>query len=344
MKNNIFLIVISLLSFISCQRDPSLEIAESEKEIKFYVPQGFPPAHYQFTNNPITQKGFELGRSLFYDPILSKDNTISCGSCHQLHAAFAHSDHALSHGINGLFGNRNSPALFNTAWWTSFFWDGGVNHIEVQPIAPITNPVEMDETLANVIAKLQAHPNYPSRFNQAFGSDSITSQNMLRALAQFMGAMISADSKYDKYIRQENGVTLTNAELNGMNIFNAKCATCHTPPLFTDFSFRNNGLYATFPVDSGRARITGDVNDIGKFKVPSLRNIVVTKPYMHDGSINQLADVLEHYNSGIQSSATLDPLLSSGISLSNQEKSDLLSFLATLTDYTFINDQRFAEQ
>lgn len=339
-----YVCILSALLLSSCERDPSLKVTDLEKPVTFYIPQGFPAPHYQFTNNTITKSGFELGRSLFYDPILSKDNSISCGSCHQLHAAFAHDNHALSHGINGLFGNRNSPAIFNTAWWTTFFWDGGVTHIEFQPIAPITNPVEMDETIANVVSKLQNHPTYPSRFMSAFGNDSITSQNMLRALAQFMGAMISANSKYDKYIRQEDGVTLSASELNGLNVFTSKCAGCHVPPLFTDFSFRNNGLYATFPIDSGRARITGDNNDIGKFKVPSLRNIVLTKPYMHDGSFVSLNDVLEHYNSGIQNSATLDPLLSSGIPLTNQEKNDLVSFLNTLTDNTFVNDKRFSEQ
>ena len=312
--------------------------------MKEIVPAGFPQPHYTFQDNPVTNAKFILGRALFYDPILSADNTISCGSCHQAFAAFSHSGHDLSHGINGLLGNRNAPPLQNLNWRNTFMWDGGINHIEVQPIAPIQNPVEMGENLNNVIAKLQSKIKYQDLFRNAFGSDSVTSQRMLKSMAVFMGLMYSYNSKYDRYYRGESGVTFTNAEQSGYNLFKTKCAGCHQEPLMTDESFRNNGLVPNILLnDSGRARITGNPTDKYKFKVPSLRNISVTSPYMHDGRFATLSEVLDHYRSGIQSSTTLDPSLSTGILLSNQEKSDIISFLYTLTDYQFLYDERFKD-
>jgi cytochrome c peroxidase len=334
----IIIYLLFLIIFTSCRKsDSSLE----DEPIKFYIPEGFPQASYNFNNNPLTQKGFELGRKLFYDPILSKDNSISCGNCHQQYVAFAHAEHKLSHGINGLLGTRNSPALFNIAWQNEFFWDGGSNNIEVQPIGPITNPVEMDESIANVILKLKNSSVYPVLFKSAFGTDTITSQRMLKALAQFMNAMISADSKYDNY---RNGTaTFTSSELSGLALFRQHCEACHKEPLFSDFKYRNNGLDSQFLRDPGRARITLDPQDSGKFKVPSLRNIDLTGPYMHDGRFSTLSKVIDHYLNGIQQSSTLDPILATGFTLNAQEKSDLLSFLSTLTDNKFISDKRFSE-
>ncbi len=335
--NKIILIFILVVSIYSCKREDC-----NDAIISFNQPATFPPPVYTFQNNELTQSGFELGRKLFYDPILSKDNTISCGSCHQQVVAFAHGEHKLSHGIKGLLGTRNSPALFNIAWQNAFFWDGGSNSIEVQPVGPITNPVEMDETISNVISKLQSTSYYPSMFQNAFGKDTITSQLMLRALAQFMAAMVSADSKYDQY---KNGTATFNSdELNGYQIFRQHCESCHKEPLFTDLSYRNNGLDIAFGRDAGRAQITLLPLDSGKFKVPSLRNIAVTSPYMHDGRFNSLSLVIDHYRTGIKQSTTLDSQLISGISLTAAEKLALLSFLNTLTDYTFINDKRFSEQ
>ena len=308
----------------------------------FYIPDGFPDPVYQFQNNPVTPAGFALGKKLFYDPILSRDSTIACGSCHQQFVAFAHSDHKLSHGIDNLLGNRNSPALYNIAWFPNFMWDGGVNHLEVQPLAPISNPVEMDETMPNVLLKLKRSNSYPGMFEDAFGSDTITTQAMMRAMAQFMGSMISADSKYDRY--EAGKVNLTSAELNGLQLFRAKCESCHKEPLLTDMSFRNNGLDSYFTKDPGRALISTLPQDSGLFRVPSLRNVALTFPYMHDGRFEKLMDVMNHYNSGIQPSSTLDPLLSSNsIPLTLAEKNDLIAFLGTLTDYTFIRDSRFKE-
>lgn len=327
-------------AFSACSVDPELSPAPSpEEKIELVIPQGFPQPVYNFSGNPLTVDGFKLGRKLFHDPILSRDNSTSCESCHQQFAAFAHLDHSVSHGIDNQFGTRNSPSLFNLIWHSSFMWDGGINHIEVQPIAPITNPIEMDETLANVIIKLKNHPEYPKLFKKAFGTDSITTQLMLRAFAQFMGMMNSYNSKYDKYIRGE--AELTPQESNGLNIFRAKCESCHKEPLFSDFSFRNNGLDDVFPTDSGRAHITALPEDIGKFKVPSLRNVAVSRPYMHDGRFQTVSQCIDHYRFHVKPSPTLDPLLTNGISLTESEKQDLLQFLNTLTDYEFINDPRF---
>jgi cytochrome c peroxidase len=326
-------------AFHACSVDPDVspEVSPEEK-IELVIPQGFPQPVYNFSGNPLTADGFKLGRKLFYDPILSRDNSTSCESCHQQFAAFAHLDHPVSHGIDNQFGTRNAPALFNLIWHSSFMWDGGINHIEVQPIAPITNPIEMDETLPSVISKLKNHPEYPSLFKKAFGTDSITTQLMLRAFAQFMGMMNSYNSKYDKYLRGE--AELSAQEHSGLNIFRSRCESCHREPLFSDFTFRNNGLDDVF-ADSGRAHITNLAEDIGKFKVPSLRNVAVSRPYMHDGRFQTLSQCIDHYRFHVKQSPTLDPLLTNGITLSENEKQDLLQFLSTLTDYEFINDPRF---
>jgi cytochrome c peroxidase len=311
--------------------------------ISFNVPKGWPEPAYKFENNPLTYDGFVLGRKLFYDVRLSVDSTVSCGTCHQQFAGFAQLGHDLSHGVKDLLGTRNSPGLANMAWHTSFFWDGGVNHLENQPISPIENPVEMALPFAEAVDRVRKAEDYRSYFKNAFGDETINSQRMLRAMAQFMGAMVSADSKYDKYVRAEAGGTLTQSELNGLTIFRQHCATCHKEPLMSDFSFRNNGLRPSAVNDSGRAHITKDAADLYKFKVPSLRNVALTAPYMHDGKVRTLEDAVEHYRSRIHPSETLDPLLSAGIALTDNEKHDVVNFLKTLTDSTFIRNPLFAE-
>lgn len=335
-------IAVTCSLFSACKPDPDVNAIKVE-EFGFIQPKDWPAAHYNFENNTLTKDGFELGRKLFFDPRLSRDNTISCGTCHLPSAAFAHPDHDVSHGIEDKLGNRNSPALFNINWHTSFFWDGGVNHIEVQPISPIQNPVEMDEKLDNITAKLSADAKYKSMFKSAFGDEAITSQRMLKALAQFMGMLVSSNSRYDKYVRNEVGGDMSASELSGLGIYNAKCASCHKAPLFTDYSFRNNGLPVTAANDSGRGRITLLASDMRKFKVPSLRNLKYTFPYMHDGRFSTLDKVLDHYATGVVVSPTLDPLLQTGIQLNAQERTDLLAFLNTLNDEVFVNDNRFKE-
>lgn len=339
-----FLVVIvgSIIITQACKPDPSFEPAV-EAPFQFTVPQGWQSPLYNYSNNPLSKQGFELGRKLFYDTRLSKDNTISCGSCHQQFSGFAQIDHPVSHGINDLVGNRNSPPLFNLNWHTSFMWDGGINHIENQPIAPIQNPIEMDEKMANVVTKLQADAAYRSMFKAAFGDETINSQRIAKAFVQFMGMIVSSNAKYDKYKRGEAGDTFTQQELDGYDVYKQNCATCHAEPLFTDFSFRNNGLPPTSVNDSGRAHITLSAADLYKFKMPSLRNLKYTWPYMHDGRFNTIDQVLNHYASGIMQSPTLDTKLSGGISLTDQQKEDLKAFLNTLNDEEFVKNTMFQE-
>ncbi|MGQ0621317.1 MAG: cytochrome-c peroxidase [Panacagrimonas sp.] len=306
----------------------------SDNTPKLAVPEGWPAPRYDFSGNPITPAGFALGRKLFYDPGLSRDGSIACASCHQSFVAFAHAGHRVSHGVQGLDGTRNSPALFNLAWQPDFMHDGAVHHLEVQPLAPISNPVEMGESLPKLLDRLRRDPDYVRAFEDAFGSPGVDSQRLFRAFAQFMGTMISADSRYD---RDE----LSEQESHGLAVFREHCAACHAEPLFTDFSYRDNGLDAD-PTDPGRAAISGREEDRGRFRVPSLRNVALTAPYMHDGRLRTLDEVLDHYEHGVQVSPNLDPRLRKGLRLNVQDRVALRQFLSTLTDESFVRDPRFA--
>lgn len=337
------LTIISSVFFISsCSVDPEVKPHIPVDDVKEIIPEGWPAPYYNFSANPITADGFILGRTLFYDPILSADNTISCGSCHQQFVAFAHAGHTVSHGINGLLGIRNAPAIQNLNWNPYYMHDGGVLNLELQPAAPITNPVEMNESLSNVVNKLSNSGKYNQLFTKAYGDADVNTQRIFKALAQFMGTLYSYNSKYDEV--KKGQASFTSNEENGYNLFLQKCASCHKEPLFSDYQFRNNGL-AINPLinDSGRAHITADPSDRYKFKTPSLRNIEKTSPYMHDGSLQTLEQCLDHYTSGIVNLTNLDPALSGGISLTLQEKNDIISFLKTLTDTKFLTDKRYAE-
>lgn len=336
---------IGVIMFTACKPDAVFDAQPAPVvNIEFTVPQGWPAPFYNFANNKVTNSGFELGRKLFYDVRLSSNNTISCGSCHQQAGAFIQIAHRFSHGVDDINGTRNSPALFNMAWHTSFFWDGGVNHIESQPINPIQNPIEMHETMDNVIAKVKADAAYRAMFKAAFGDETVNSQRIFRAFAQFMGMMTSSNAKYDKFKRNEPGGSMTAQELSGYEVFKANCAQCHKEPLFTDYTLRNNGLPVIPDInDSGKARITHDINDFYKFKMPSLRNLAYTAPYMHDGRFETLEQVLDHYATGIKVSTTLDTLLNNGIKLNATQRADLLAFLNTLNDEEFIKNPIFAE-
>jgi cytochrome c peroxidase len=310
----------------------------------FLPPATFPAVAYTLENNPVTRDGFELGRALFYDPILSVDSSIACANCHQQARAFSDPVHRFSKGVGEASGFRNAPAIQNTAFAQDFFWDGGVKHLDFVPINAITSELEMQETLAGVVIKLQRSAFYPTRFNQAFGYGEITSQHMLQALSQFMVMMISADARYDQYLQGRE--SLTTDELAGLQLVQQKCSGCHATDIFTDGSFRNNGLDENFDSDAGRERITELPEDRGKFKVPSLRNVELTAPYMHDGRFGTLTQVLGHYNTGVKTSETLDPLLTAGslpgIALSATDQQQIIAFLKTLTDRTFTKDPRFS--
>lgn len=341
MKKRILIwLVISVLALSQCSKQDA-GTSTSTTPIAFKPPVGWPAPVYNFSNNPLTEEGFELGKKLFFDGRLSKDGNFPCASCHQQFAGFANFDHDLSHGFNNQFTTRNAPPIFNMAWLSELHWDGGINNIEVQPLAPITAPNEMAETIDNVVLKLKADSGYQRMFTRAFGDPEINSQRMLKALTQFVGSIVSSNSKYDRVKRGE--ATFNSYEQQGYQLFQAKCATCHTEPLFTDNSFRNNGLDLNPTIrDIGRMRITAQRSDSLKFKVPTLRNIMLTFPYMHDGRIKSPMAVLDHYSDGIRPGPTLDPVLSQGIPLDAAEKLYLLEFFKTLTDSMLLNDKRFA--
>lgn len=312
----------------------------------FPKPVNFPAPVYNFNENKLNKETFELGRALFYETALSVDNTISCGSCHIQSSAFTQHGHDLSHGVEDRLGNRNSPPVMNLAWNRNFFWDGGIFHLDLLPVSPITNPVEMDEQLPNVIRKLNAMAKYRTMFNRAYGSVEINGTRVFKALSQFMVMCISAESKYDSVMRKQ-GVYFSPQERRGYVFFKKNCSGCHQEPLFTDGTFRNNGLNPVFNPDSGRVAITLDPKDRYCFKVPSLRNLSFTRPYMHDGRFDKLEQVIEHYASGVHDMTNLDPLLRNkgkvGILMRGTDKADLLAFLKTLDDVKFITKKELSE-
>lgn len=336
----IYFILLVLLVVQCSKKEDNITIDKG-----FLIPNNFPTIFYNLVENPYSNEKRELGRKLFYDARLSRDNTISCGSCHQQFAAFAHAGHRVSHGIDNKLGTRNAPALFNLAWNPLFFWDGGVGDLDFFHVNPIQNPVEMDETIPNIITKLKADNNYAGLFNKAFGSTEITPLRFNQALSSFLISIVSNQSRYDEYL-SGNTSALSSVEKEGMELFNQKCATCHSGILFSDFKFRNNGLTTTS--DVGRFRVSVISTDSFKFKTPTLRNIEKSSPYMHDGRFTTLEEVLNHYSSGIvKTTTTLDTILQRnstlGIPLNADEKSKIISFLKTLTDTKMMTDSRFSE-
>lgn len=292
------------------------------------APAYFPAKKYEFKTNTLSPKGFELGRKLFYDSFLSVDGTISCSSCHQQKNGFSDFGTAFSAGVNGKTVKRNAPALVNLAWNPNFMWDGGITHLENMPLAPLIDSLEMGNNMRDLIARLNSDKEYPQLFNEVFGKTRIDDQQLFYAFAQFLGKMESYNSKYDLYLQGQ--IKYTSDEEKGLELFRMNCERCHQEPLMTNYSFQNPH-YKVKTDDVGRYRVTENPNDVGKFKVPSLRNIELSSPYFHDGSVATLTDVLEEYDEYFNSN------------LSATEKNDLLSFLKTLTDYNYINDVRFSK-
>lgn len=331
-------VLASIILLDSCRRKDFTP----RNPINFQVPQGFPQPTYNFANNPLSEEGFLLGRKLFFDGRLSKDNMHSCESCHQRVAAFTTFEHDRSHGYGNSHTLRNAPGLFNMAWYPYFRQDGSAQTIEEVSLAHIQAPDEMAETMPSIINKLKGDAQYHSLFAAAFGDPSITQDRILKALSQYVVSLVSANSKWDKVQRGETNFTAQ--ELNGQAVFQAKCSSCHSGALQTDFSFRNTGL----PVDPslndfGRMRVTGNRADSLKFRVLSLRNIDYTSYYGHDGRLNMFRSMIQHYRFGVNPSATLDPQLAGGIPLTNAEENDLVAFLRTLNDPEFLNNPRYRE-
>lgn len=345
LRNAIFILL--LFVALACSDDTALK-EHKPTPATLSVPSNFPQPIYDLSINPLTEEGIALGKMLFYDPILSRNNTISCGFCHQQTTAFTHHGHDVSHGIDDKLGRRNSLPIQNLIWYKNFFWDGGVHNLDLVPLNAISNPVEMDEDTQVLMAKLEAQQRYLHQFKLAFGSEEINSTRFLQALSQFLATMVSANAPYDKYIRQE-GFQFNAGQLEGHALFKQHCESCHSSDLFTDQSFRNNGFSTPDDLlkDAGREEITLNPDDRGKFKVPSLRNIEYTAPYMHNGKLASLEEVLDFYSSGVNVSATLDPILNAngqpGISLTDDEKKKIIAFLLTLSDQQFLSDRRFSE-
>ncbi len=304
-------------------------------EYRLTYPNYFPTPEYNFNKNPLDSLKIELGRHLFYDPILSANNTISCASCHSSYNAFSHTDHDVSHGINDQTGIRNAPALFNLAWQKTFMWDGAINHLDMQALAPISHPKEMGETIASVVKKLNKSVYYRNLFFKAYSYSAITAEIVLKALAQFQLTLISANSKYDQVKQQK--ATFTDQELKGYELFLKNCNSCHTEPMFTNYTFANNGL----PVDTtfndfGKWMVTKKSEDSLLFKIPSLRNLSYSYPYMHDGRFKKLQQVLNHYANINQTKNKVSKELNKSMQFSSDDKVDLITFLLTLNDAAFV--------
>lgn len=311
------------------------------------MPGHFPAAPVM-TDNPLTREGVELGRMLFYDSRLSGNNQVSCATCHHPEKAFSDGVALSTAGISGKPLHRTSPALINMAWATNgLFWDGGSTNLESQAFGPLQHADEMQQNLEELVQELNAVPAYQRLFRVVF-QDEIKPAYVARALAQFQRTLISGNARYDQYMRQEPGIQLNATELHGLQLVNTHCRSCHAGALFTDNDYHNNGLDSDFSDDSaegmyqGRSRITYDPSDLGKFRTPTLRNVMVTAPYMHDGCISTIEGVLQHYSHDIKTAATTDARLMPnglpGLGLTAAEQQAVIAFLGTLTDSSFLNN------
>jgi len=354
------LLFISCCIFSSCEKDPVIKdpveydnTAYALNTINNTLPEPSLPS-----DNPLTVQKVQLGRMLFYEKLLSSDGTISCGSCHVQADGFSDINQ-FSEGVGGALGGRQAMAVVNMAWNTNeFFWDGRAHLLRDQSLGPIENPLEMNEILSNVIEKLKLNQDYKDQFMRAFGSEEITSEKMSLAMENFMMSLVSDDSKYDRYLvgkeqltaSEERGRVLFFGEYNQFfpDVSGADCAHCHAGNNFENDLYMNNGLDvdADFS-DLGRQEATESASDQAKFKVTSLRNIAVTPPYMHDGRFETLEEVVDHYNTNVQNSSTVDPALlgttATGLMLDSVEKTDLVNFLETLTDNTFLTNPDFSD-
>ncbi len=325
---------ILLLTFFSCKKEESTPISSN---FEWKTPIGFPEVAFT-VGNEFSLKRWELGKKLFYDTRLSSTNTVSCASCHAAHLAFSDST-TVSLGVEGRLGLRNAPTLANVAYHPYYTREGGVPTLEMQILVPIQEHNEFDFNMVELAAFLKKDTALNKMALESYGRE-IDPFVITRSISNFERSLLSGNSKYDKFGRNE--VQLSDNEQKGKNLFFSErlnCATCHSGFNFTNYSFQNNGLYENY-LDIGRKRLTEKDEDLSLFKVPTLRNIEVTAPYMHDGSLKTIDDVIEHYNSGGKNHPHKSSLIKP-LGLSEQEKGQLKEFLLTLTDYEFINNQYF---
>lgn len=355
----IFLLLVCIT--FSCSDDPVMDTPEEEivqDTTAYNLTYGALPSPDLPTDNTLTEQGVQLGRMLFYEKLLSKDGSQSCASCHRQEHAFTDTTR-FSLGVESLPGKRQAMSVFNMAWNSNeFFWDGRAHLLRDQAILPIQDELEMDETLENVLGKLADEKVYRDQFTRVYGDDDITVDKMALAMEQFMLSIVSYDSKYDKWKAgeaeltesEERGRVLYETEYNPFfpEFSGADCAHCHGGSNFENDLYMNNGLDPEGSFDDiGREEVTNNPMDRARFKVPSLRNIELTAPYMHDGRFSTLEEVVDHYNEGIHTSPSLDQALlatsETGLFLTDQDKVDLVNFLKTLTDESMISDERYSD-
>ena len=357
MMNKKIILVFGLLSFAifyisSCKKDPKNNNSYTTTPYNLIVPVGLNALPIS-ADNLLTVEGVALGKKLFYDPILSLNNTQSCASCHNQSYAFTDSNLKFSTGIDGSIGTRNSMPLFNLGYAYTYFWDGRAKTIESQALGPIQNPKEMKNTLNNVITQLNANATYPDLFKKAFGTSVIDTILLAKAIAQFERTLLSGNTKMDNALAKTGVYNFTAQEQSGFDIFMSQslgdCNHCHslgtsTASAFTNFDFKNNGL-DVIPPDRGRYYVTQNIEDIGKFKTPSLRNLAFTAPYMHDGRFATLTDVIAHYDHGFVNPPNLDVNMAAlpKFRLTVQNQKDLIAFLLTATDSSLITNPAFAK-
>lgn len=368
-KRNFYIVILLAAMLFSCKKEKPVDDICEQCDCETFnysgttpydlgIPSFIPPMNIP-TDNPVTQQGVELGRFLFWEKSLSVDGTVSCGSCHLPEFGFSDPDQ-FSTGVGGAMGTRQSMSLVNLGWASFFFWDGRASTLEEQVFHPILDPVEMNETVPSVLDKLRNNPLYPPMFQSAFGSDCIDSVRVSRAIAQFLRTMNSFNSRFDQVFYGPEVWTVE--EFNGFELFlleggdpadgqggqwGADCFHCHggSSTFFTDHQLHNNGLDSVF-TDPGAFGVTGNPLDLGRFKTPSLRNVAITSPYMHDGRFQTLEEVIEHYNSGGVPSPTIDPFMKytqGGLQLSEQSKANLIAFLEMLTDESFMENPSFQD-
>jgi cytochrome c peroxidase len=334
------MMLLAVAGLTACQRERD-DLPIEALRFTVATPEGFPAMPIP-ADNALTYARVQLGKKLFYDPILSRDSSISCGSCHLQSLAFT-DGRQFAQGIEDRLGFRNAPALTNLAWHPYFFYDGGVPTLELQVLAPIEAHFEMDEDLLAVIDRLQRHRSYPILFEQAYARKP-DPYALTRAIAAFERTLVTGDAPWDRHILQGAPTAMSAAQLRGWSLFQSDslhCYSCHTGFDFTDYTFQNIGLPVT-TADSGRMRITLAESDRGKYKTPSLRNVALTAPYMHDGSITTLSAVIDHFASGGMHYPNQSALVQ-GFTISDSEKADLIAFLHALTDVGFVNDPAFAK-